>query len=132
MEHINDRFLINQSNLDFIISNPLRNLCVNGEEFHNIIGKDTGGGYYKNGYETKIITNGKGKEYLQINIISISCGIIDYEMKILIDILKRKVKRCLGFHGVDLMKLALYDIETIEECVNNHLYVFKTGKQPKK
>ena len=112
---------IKQEYIDFILKNPKRPLretgiVIGGRE---MIGKNTHEGRYKNGYESKIILSKKKKKYMQINIITSRAGIVNYELKAMINLLTNKVKRLVGGDNNDLMNIS----KNPTEYVNNHLKI---------
>tara|TARA_R110000764_G_scaffold3654_1_gene15140 strand:- start:35 stop:403 length:369 start_codon:yes stop_codon:yes gene_type:complete len=83
-------------------------LLVNDKEVPMIVGLETEGGYYKNGYKCSKIDGIKGKhKYYKIFIYTSASHEVDIEEKLLIRIEDNgeyTIKSHLGWHNVDLMK----------------------------
>ena len=97
------------------IDNPTLNLQVNDNVFPMIVGTETEGGYYKNGYIAKEIKMG----WLQVNIYTSCRHQVDIEEKKLYNIKDLNNIRLIkwkGWNDVDLLK---YCNNVIEEDTKN-------------
>lgn len=92
------------------IDNPKLKLEVNGYEVPMIVGTETEGGYYKNGYIAKEIKKG----WLQVNVYTSRFKQVDIEEKRLYNIKDLKNIRLIkwrGFNDIDLLKYCRNVIE---------------------
>ena len=94
-------------------------LKVKGVEYNNIVGTDTGGGYYKNGFRTKILEGLKGKrKYLQIDIITSAGKKVEIEERLLFAIVADtfKIVKHTGWYNVNLLAVSRlqYGIKSME------------------
>ena len=81
---------------------------VNDIEYPNIKGTKTEGGYYKNGFSSKILEGKSGKnQYLQINIYTSAGEKVDIEEKFLFKIVgdNYKIVKWLGWNNMDLLAM---------------------------
>ncbi len=92
---------INQEYIDFLISNPKRQVIVNDEIVGNKIDKYVEDGRFINGYNFYITKNKIGKEFLQLDIITSCNNKIQYEKRIIIDKLNNKLKKVYGFNKME-------------------------------
>tara|TARA_R110000751_G_scaffold22286_1_gene62874 strand:+ start:1688 stop:2044 length:357 start_codon:yes stop_codon:yes gene_type:complete len=81
---------------------------VNDIEYPNIKGAITEGGWYKNGFSSKILEGKSGKnQYLQINIYTSKYHQIDIEEKFLFKIVgdDYKIVKWLGWDNINLLAM---------------------------
>tara|TARA_R110002020_G_scaffold7688_2_gene32047 strand:+ start:3966 stop:4352 length:387 start_codon:yes stop_codon:yes gene_type:complete len=88
---------------------------VNDVEYENKQGISTNSGWYKNGFEAKVINGKQGKrKYLQIYIYTSCKHYVDIEEKFLFAKIgdKYKIVKHLGWNEIDLLKIGKWFEET--------------------
>ena len=84
-----------------------KKVMVDDVEYPTIRGTETGGGWYVNGFNAKVVAGNKGKRnYLQIDIYTSAAHVIDIEEKYLFAMIgdKYKLVKWVGWNDVNLMR----------------------------